>query len=201
MRLFKSLETCLVSGLFLFLLSNVFVCRFAEAKKITPDITQFWSNSLNYISSQGTPELEEIWFEKFLSHKIESTLLLRQYLEVVASTQDRSRLITGVQKVSEAFECKAQSKQNTMCIFLRKLWLGNLDSVLFFEDSPAKVEKIRVALQNGECNGMVAGFSDLFQREGAAKQVLELGIALFECVKDTEQANTYRMNLKKTELF
>lgn len=136
---------------------------------------------------------------------IRSGLRDRVILERIASyylkNRDRPALNSFFEEVSKHHGCRLRTRDAAVCADMKALWVGNLDSVYFYEDSASKAERLRRLLLGKDCSGAQAVLRELETREGPLMPLLEAELRVAECLADIATQDRLRVRLEELRLF
>jgi hypothetical protein len=198
----QSKETFIGSLLFLFLFS---VSLFAkDTKKIhrsyADEQIENFKQAFYFLNAEADFANIDVWFEQLLVEKPDSPELLELISVHSIKKKDRSILIDLYSRVVKAYQCDSSSKLK-VCSYSQRMWVDNLDSIPFYEESSGKIEKLRRLAASESCTTGKTLFDEIYSKEGPSKPVLELGFKIYTCLGNTTEAKKIKLLQDSLTLF
>lgn len=142
--------------------------------------SQVVTDSLEFLNAEGRVKDFEA-----LQNKIIPTgdlSLIEKVIEVHLANKNRQSLHSFVRAVAEYFRCRLPSGRSDVCGPISKLWKDNLDSVYFYEESPAKILRAKRMQEGGECGPALSLLQEVELKEGFPRPLVDTARAIAECL-------------------
>jgi hypothetical protein len=187
----------------------------AESRAVTrnkpalppPDLTtQYWLEAFEFFQSEGDSTSLELLRTKALEKQSANLLVMKKALDSLILLKDRSLVNENFIAIAQRNSCipnpsSPAAPSSPMCRELKNLWVGNLDSLFFFEESAGKLEKARRFLESKECDKALSLLKEVELREGSFVSQAELSRRAFECLGDDGNRVAKESELKKLKIF
>ena len=181
------------------------------AKRVRPPTeeidlsTQYWVEAFDFFQSEGdSPSLEALR-TKAVEKKHTNIVIIKKVLDSLVSERDRALLletmISLVQKNACTHSESAASSRKVLCEQLEKIWIGNLDSIYFFEETAGKMERARRHLLAKECDKALPLLKEVGQKEGALISLSDLFQKTYACLGDDGNRVAKEAELQKLRIF
>ena len=161
-----------------------------------------WADAYEFLDSEGDREgLLKIEL-RILAEKSNDMDVLSKIIERNLKNHDRAQLEQIVRQVAASNGCfQNQLDSIPLCQQLEKIWVNNLDSIFFFEESAGKFEKARRLLDSKDCAAALPVLKEVEGREGLPKPLLEMLVRVHSCLSDVEGLDAARSRLEQLRIF
>lgn len=162
-----------------------------------------WSEIADFLSDEDDAEGMELLRQRTLESKPQDVELLRKILAFYLRKGDRKVLISVVKDFASANRCLVQRnpKMSAYCQTLEEIWLDNLDSVFFHNESDRKLENARRMIEGQDCPGALGVLKEIESKEGASKKLLLMQKRAFDCLKDVESSAAVSQRVGEMRIF
>jgi hypothetical protein len=165
------------------------------------EAAHLWTQALDFVIEEGDSEGLEALRARVLKERPDDLELLRKFIEVEIRRKDRSALLRQVSALRDANSCLAD-KPAAVCAALSRLWSDSLSSLLFFEDSAGKFERVRRSLETRDCASALPVLKEIGAKEGPLlRPYLEKLLETQDCLGDGAGKAVTETRLKELRIF
>lgn len=167
-----------------------------------PEAGRLWIDTADFLVAEEDKEgLRALQTKALAERPWDSDLALR-LASYHLKTRDRAALIDFMASLQMALGCSARAPvRKNVCETFARSWNGNLDSVLFFEDSAQKLEQARRLLEAKDCPAALGVLKEVESREGSTKGVLLAMEKTYKCLGDAGGQSRTVEKLKQIRMF
>jgi len=175
----------------------------AKSPETNLEITQAWRAAIDFLvveqDSDGLKEVEA----KALAENVADVAVFEALLDYHLRARDRTALVTLAGNIATHFDCtlNARGARRSLCDSVKRMWIDNLDSILFFHDSSPKLEQARRSILAKDCPEAARVLKEVEAREGDAKPVLDLLERTYACLGDEESEARIIDRLREVRIF
>ena len=183
---------------------------FAARERVNPSV-QVWLTAFDFFAAENDTDSLDAMRTRILAlprsremnRESDQLLLIGRVLDERIANKDRKGLLTSFTSVVDSAKCRAKSsgEKSRLCAELKRLWVGNLDSLSFFEDSAAKLEKARRAVEARDCSLAQSVTNEIEIKEGLVKGNLLLQQQIANCLSDAPLMELVGEKLRTLSLF
>ncbi len=167
-----------------------------------PDPARLWIESADFLIGEEDREGLKALQEKALVERPWDLELSLRFSAYHLKNRDRNSLVDLFTRLQTALACALRSPpKRAACEALARSWNGNLDSVLFYEDSAQKLEQARRLVEAKDCPAALAVLKEVESREGPAKGVLAGTEKAYKCLGDVAGEARTAEKLKQIRMF
>ena len=183
---------------------------FAARERANPSV-QVWLTAFDFFAVENDTDaldairtrILELPQSREISRESDQFLLISRVHNERIANKDRKGLLSSFGKVVTSAMCRAKSsgEESHLCLELKRLWIGNLDSLNFYEDSAAKVEKARRAIEARDCLLAQSVTNEIEAKEGLVKANLFLQQQIANCLSDAPLMEAVGEQVRTLSLF
>lgn|GEM_PF-1121047 len=171
------------------------------APPLAREIGRVWAESLDFVLEEGDLDGLEILRARIVKDRPDDFDLITKLLAVEVRKKDRPSLLRQVVLVRDANHCLSE-RPGSICGSLEKLWEESLSTLLFFEESAAKFEKVRRLLETRDCASALPVLKEVAAREDPLlRTYLERLVQVQECLGDVPGKTATEARLKELKVF
>lgn len=188
--------------LLLFFLATVSLA--ARAEKPDAVSSALYSEALDFVIEEGERDSFLAIETRILQERPDDLSLVPRLLAYHLAERDRVALVDAVRRLRDSLRCGSGSKKDSFLVACREaesLWLGNLDSVFFHNDSDRKFENARRLLERRDCSGAAAVLKEIEGKEGLNRKVLLLLKEAYSCLSDALGERETDAKIKEVSFF
>lgn len=156
-----------------------------DRELLDPDLSyaRLLMDTVDFLESEGRSDEIVAMSKRLLP--LRSLALSERFATFHVLHKDRQKLFDFLKAVFDEGSCKDKKKLGTeICQGIGLLWTRNLDSILFYEESPGKLLKAKQALEKGECVPADLLLRELEAKEGFNLAIVDTHIRIAECLKN-----------------
>lgn len=178
----------------------------ADLKKPESDMsTQYWVDSFDFFQSENEVASLEALRTKALEKQFQNLRIIKKLLDSLVIAKDRNRLLETIIALARRNSCINEETQHLpkdpLCTEIQNLWMGHLDSILFYEESAAKLEKTRRLLAANECAPALSLIKELELKEGPFFKLSEMAHTAYSCLGDDGNRVAKQNEMQKLRVF
>lgn len=188
-------------GLFLSLGLFVFINR-ANSQNFKPLFSpKEWIDAFVYLENEGNTELLSKFETRFFESQSTNWILISKWIDSFLKKRNRSGLIAWFKKLSEKNSCLVEKIEKDICQKLKNVWVGNLDSIFFFESTAPKIKKLETAALEKNCSVGLTLVNEIKAQEGEMLKLMELSLSLGDCHRNPDELKMIEAKIREARIF
>lgn len=179
----------------------LFFCLLAlPARALPPAEIQLYLEAFDFLDTEdpaGVLQLEE----RILKNEPEEAALVTRVIHRHVQARDREGLMKTFEALVSSLKCNAPVRTFKVCAQYRKLWIGNLDSIVFYESTSGKVEKVRRLIGAQDCAAAIPVLKEVLAKEGPFRPALDLAEEAYRCAKRESEVAAIAAQQERLRIF
>ncbi len=158
--------------------------------------------ALDFFESEKDIESEKKLVLQIFNQTPPDIDLVLRALQSIVVRKDRQRLLDSVKLLVDRFECSSlDSGRSKLCEALRDRWENRLVSLVYYEDTSAKLLQARLMLKKKECRQAADLLGDVRAKEGVFLELLQIQLQAQQCLSDSAALSAIQKDIGDLNVF